>query len=128
MTQITVELDWPSRLLHPNARVHWAMKSRVAKVARRNAYILTLVAQGRRLYIHDSMSRIPVAMTFYPPDRHPRDEDGMVSSLKSALDGVADALQVDDKLFKLGAPEVIEPPKRKKREPKKPGKVLLVIG
>jgi len=35
----------------------------------------------------------------YPPDNRRRDADGVLASLKSALDGVADALGIDDHRF-----------------------------
>jgi crossover junction endodeoxyribonuclease RusA len=37
-----------------------------------------------------------VEITFYPPDNRRRDLDGMFSSIKSHLDGIAKATGVDD--------------------------------
>jgi crossover junction endodeoxyribonuclease RusA len=64
-------------------------------------------------------ARIPVAITFHPPDKRRRDTDGMLSALKSSLDGVADALQVDDSLFDLSLTV---------REPVKGGEVVVTVG
>ena len=36
---------------------------------------------------------------FYPPDKRHRDADNMVAAIKSGLDGLADALMVNDRLF-----------------------------
>jgi len=41
-----------------------------------------------------------VKITFYPPDKRHRDADNMIASMKAGFDGVADALKVDDKLFR----------------------------
>jgi len=30
-------IPWPSRVLHPNSRTHWARKAKAAKVARQAA-------------------------------------------------------------------------------------------
>jgi crossover junction endodeoxyribonuclease RusA len=115
---IAVELPWPSPKLHPNARVHWAVRAGAAKGARGRASLLTRAAQGRRLRIYDGTSRIAVSVHFYPPDNRRRDTDGMLSALKSSLDGVADALRVDDNLFDLTLTV---------KTASKPGKVLVQI-
>jgi crossover junction endodeoxyribonuclease RusA len=96
MTSLRITLPWPSPKLHPNARVHWAVKSKAAKRARADARALTSIASRSPMSVG---ARIPVAITFHPPDKRRRDTDGMLSALKSSLDGVADALQVDDSLF-----------------------------
>ena len=36
---------------------------------------------------------------FYPPDKRKRDDDGLLSSMKAARDGIADALGIDDSRF-----------------------------
>jgi crossover junction endodeoxyribonuclease RusA len=38
-------------------------------------------------------------MDFYPPDHRRRDDDGLIASMKSARDGIADALKIDDRRF-----------------------------
>jgi crossover junction endodeoxyribonuclease RusA len=98
---LTVQLPWPSPKLHPNARVHWAVKSKAAKKARADSALLTRAKHGGNLLPYDGTRRIPVSIGFFPPDRRRRDVDGMLSALKSSLDGVADALMVDDNLFDL---------------------------
>lgn len=47
--------------------------------------------------------------TFFPPDRRARDEDNLIASLKSSLDGIAQALRIDDRCFHLLEPAVREP-------------------
>ena len=39
---------------------------------------------------------IHLAITFHPPDKRKRDLDNMLASIKSGLDGIADAIEVDD--------------------------------
>lgn len=90
-------LPWPSKDLHPNARVHWGRRAKAAKAARYAAGILALGAgwQGAML----PAGRLHVWIEAYPPDRRRRDADGLLSSLKSALDGISDVLGVDDSRF-----------------------------
>ena len=40
-------------------------------------------------------------MVFYRPSKRHFDEDNLVARMKSGLDGIADALKIDDKYFKL---------------------------
>ncbi len=100
---LTIDLPWPSKTLHPNARVHWAVRAKAAKKARADAALLARTAEGRDLFIHDGMTRIPVSLTFHPPDNRHRDQDGMISACKAYLDGIADGLMVNDRLFTLSA-------------------------
>lgn len=42
-----------------------------------------------------------VHLVFVPPDRRNRDADNMLASMKAGLDGMADAMKVDDSKFKV---------------------------
>jgi crossover junction endodeoxyribonuclease RusA len=42
-----------------------------------------------------------VDITFHPPDKRKRDLDNCLASFKAGLDGIADALGVNDCQFKL---------------------------
>jgi crossover junction endodeoxyribonuclease RusA len=44
---------------------------------------------------------INVSITFHEPDKRRRDMDGMLSQSKNMLDGIADAIGVDDHLWSL---------------------------
>jgi len=92
MTCISVELPWPDRVLHPNARVHWAKKAKAAKQARDDAAWWAKAAGFKRM----KAEALNVTAIFCPPDKRRRDIDSMLSSIKSALDGIADVVGVDD--------------------------------
>lgn len=64
---------------------------------RGHACLLTLAAGWRQANVPEG--RLHIWIDAYPPDRRRRDADGLLSSLKAALDGVADALEVDDRRF-----------------------------
>lgn len=101
---IRVELPWPDRLLHPNARPHWAKKAKAVKSARVDAFYSTRSECKATV----GWDRAKVRVEFAPPDNRRRDMDGMISSHKAAQDGIADALGVDDSKFettyRIGAP------------------------
>lgn len=87
-----VQLPWPHKDLSPNARIHWRKRSAVVKSSRWVACILAKEAGAAQMEA-DTLSAI---ITFHPPDKRRRDRDNMIASLKSACDGIADALGVDD--------------------------------
>ena len=93
-----VILPWPDRKLSPNARVHWAQKSKAAKVARNTALALSWDAFGK---VVDWEGDVHVQLDFYPPSKRRYDLDNAIAAMKSSLDGIADALSVDDSRFCL---------------------------
>jgi Holliday junction resolvase RusA-like endonuclease len=50
-------------------------------------------------WVEPPNGRIPIAITIAPPDNRRRDRDNIQSSLKYALDELANHLGVDDYLF-----------------------------
>ena len=94
---IELILPWPNRDLHPNARVHRMVLAKAKKAARAEAHLLTLQAKWKTLHLPDG--RLHLWIDFYPPDRRRRDDDGLLSSMKAARDGIADALGIDDHRF-----------------------------
>lgn len=119
----TIVLPWPDKRLSPNARIHWRPKAAVTAKARADAHFLALEAAGYSLgAIRTTLAgEAPIALrvTFYPPDKRHRDDDGMVSMFKAARDGIADALQVNDRRFR---------PEYHFADPEKPGRVEVMIG
>lgn len=91
----TVVFPWPPKELSPNASIHWAKKAKFKKSYRETCWALALEAKLEC----EKLGKIPIEITFYPPDRRHRDADNMVASIKSGLDGLADALKINDKHF-----------------------------
>lgn len=85
-----IDLPWPPRDLHPNARCHWTRRHRATKKAREAAQWLSCS------YGPIEADRLNVTLTFFPPDNRRRDIDGMLSACKALIDGVSDSLEVDD--------------------------------
>jgi len=92
---VIVDLPWPPRDLHPNARVHWTRKHKATKAARE-------VAQWMSCSLGPiEADRLNVTLTFFPPDNRRRDIDGMLAASKALIDGVADSLEVDDSRWSI---------------------------
>ena len=111
---MTVTLGWPSRALSPNARPHWATLARAKKAARREGYIA-----ARSAGVLAGVSSVCIQVTFIPPDARRRDLDNLVSSLKGHLDGIADAIGIDDSRWIWAAPVIAKP--------EKPGRVVVTL-
>ena len=96
MNELT--LPWPPKELNPNKRLHWAQKSKAAKMYRDACYMLAIEAGAKNGIPWEG--DIHLFIDFYPPDRRHRDDDNMIAAFKSGRDGVAEALGVNDKRFK----------------------------
>ena len=118
-----VTLPWPDKRLSPNARLHWRPKSEAVKQARWDASYAVLEAAGGSLSeVRRSLAdqtRIPLTIRFYAPDRRHRDEDNVIASCKASMDGLADALGVNDRRFRAFYEFA---------EPQAPGRVEVEIG
>lgn len=88
----SVNLPWPDARLSPNARLHWSQAARVKKAAKRAAFYLTVEAGLKNIGAESLDARI----TFFPPDHRARDLDNTLASLKAAIDGVSQAVGIDD--------------------------------
>lgn len=95
---MNVTLPWPPKDLSPNSRIHWSRRSKAAKAYRRACHVLTLEAGIRGV---DWTGDIHLWIDFYPPDRRHRDDDNMIAAFKAGRDGMADAMGLDDKRFRI---------------------------
>lgn len=100
-TRFTVELPWPAPACFENkARgLHWAQKGEAVAVERQTAYLLTRQAMNLADYDADVECVYSVACVFFPPDRIRRDLQNCIHAMKAGIDGVAEAMGVDDYKF-----------------------------
>jgi len=102
-----ISLPWPNRAMSSNARVHWAKKATAAHKYRYTCKMISLETiqagkwdvQALREVVEEG-KELHVSIDFYPPDRRRRDDNNLPGLFKSGLDGVADALGIDDHLFR----------------------------
>lgn len=119
---MTLTLPWSSAKLNPNQSkgVHWAAMSGLRKKARADAHMLTLGAMNAARVPRGAIGAIALTITFVQPDRRARDRDNLLAALKPSLDGLADALGVNDAQF--------EPVLLRREYGCKPGAVRIEIG
>ena len=87
-------LIWPPKACQPNQRPHWSAKARAAKLFRIHAKSCFRGVQA------PAGEAIGITLTFCPPDKRARDLDNLQAASKSAIDGIADALGVNDRHFR----------------------------
>lgn len=99
-----ITLPLPPRILHPNSRGHWAPKAKAKKEQRELAHVLGL-QEKYKLRVTPRPPLKPVRFPLQQPVIHVsafhkaarvRDRDGLISSLKSAIDGLADSGLIGD--------------------------------
>ena len=96
---ITIELPWPDyKILSPNASVHWTVKAKAVKAEREMAYYLawkTWKQEGM-----GTLEDIRCTFVYHQPDNYHRDLKNVDTAMKGAIDGVCDALGIDDSQIK----------------------------
>ncbi len=114
-----VVLPFPPAELSPNRANgrHWGTLSALRAQVKRDAWALTLAAAAQWI---PPAGDIPLRVTFVQPDKRRRDRDNLLAASKSALDGVAAALKVDDSRF--------EPVIVSRTFGAKPGALIVEIG
>lgn len=105
--KFAINLPWPDKTLSPNARVHWAIKARAAKNARKNAYWAGMSEGLHKI----KTNAVSITRVYSPPNRQRRDKDNLDASMKAYLDGLSDALGIDDYHFDLEKSAISEPVK-----------------
>ena len=100
-SMVRIELPWPDRTLHPNARPHHMKKAKATKAARIGAAWAANVAGAPKLSEGASVRVTPIIT---PPNNRGHDTDGVTASLKAAYDGIADWIGIDDRNWTHGAP------------------------
>lgn len=95
---IRVEMAYPDKTLSPNRSTHHMALWRAKKDAKEAASWATKAAMPRN-WTHDG-SRLPVMVMLHPiAGKAAMDKDNALACAKAHLDGIAQALGVDDKLF-----------------------------
>jgi crossover junction endodeoxyribonuclease RusA len=115
---LTVELDFPAPELFPNRSKgrHWTALYSLKIAARDAAHWQTMACKPLPKF---TGKELMLTITFEMPDKRHRDTDNCLAAAKSALDGVASALAVDDRRF--------NPLKIYRKHGKPPGKMIVQI-
>jgi crossover junction endodeoxyribonuclease RusA len=103
----TLTLPWPDSRLSPNGRRDRRWLTGVRTIARNTGYY---AAKDAGLQIPDR-TPLHVYLTFNPPNHRRRDIDNLLSSSKATLDGIFQALGVDDSNIRITTLEMGKPVK-----------------
>ncbi len=95
---IKLVLGWPPSDLSPNARLHWAKLAKAKKQYRKDCETLSK-EQLKKYKLKELPEKLVLEMTFIPPNKRNYDRDNLVARMKSGIDGLADALRINDKRF-----------------------------
>lgn len=117
MTCPEFRLPWPPSSLSPNKRQHWTALSK-AKAAYRIECANETAMRVRPVEVSSEPKHIE--FVFYPPDRRSYDVDNLLARMKAGIDGMADALGIDDRVFVKTTVSVAA-------SEGKPGSVLVAI-
>lgn len=99
MVSLAIEVPWPAIALSPNSRDRWG-QIKAKRAAKEAAYYLTKELMGQlRIRPGSWVGPVTVQYTFYPKTNRTRDDDNFISRMKSARDGIAQALGINDASF-----------------------------
>jgi crossover junction endodeoxyribonuclease RusA len=91
---LEIGLSWPAAELSPNARVHPMVKHRFAKAAKTEA------GWAAKIALPSKWEPAAVHLIAHPPKAwRTGDDDNLVARVKSHLDGIAEILGVNDRIF-----------------------------
>jgi len=94
-----IVLPWPDRVLSPNARIHWATRAKAAKLARKDGYYRAMLSGYTKASFAGYDGKLHLWIDFFAKTKNYPDADNCLSSVKAYLDGIADALGVNDRRF-----------------------------
>lgn len=93
---IKLQLPFPPSELSPNKRLHWAALAKAKASFRAKCHLLT---RDQHLEKAKYGQDFDLTMVFVPPDRRLYDRDNLIARMKSGLDGMCDALGINDNQF-----------------------------
>jgi crossover junction endodeoxyribonuclease RusA len=97
---LRVELGYPAKELSPNTPVHHMKRARFKKAAKIEAGWATRIALQNNRSWEPSAAQIHVHLIVHPPSAwRTGDKDNFSARCKSHLDGIADALGINDRIF-----------------------------
>lgn len=121
--RLVVRLPFPDPRLSPNRKNGraWQASAKIKAGQYADAYYATKQAAGAaHAPFFPGDGAIALSLLFATPDKQRRDLDNLLSASKSALDGMAKALGVDDSRFRPILVDWVDG--------KKPGALIAAVG
>lgn len=94
--KISLVMSFPVPELNPNHCCHWSKKARFKADARAEGIAVSKKHKGK----FSKEDRLHLSIKFYPPRRRSLDLDNSLASCKSAIDGIADGIGINDRQIK----------------------------
>ena len=101
MRELRLLFEQPPLEVGPNGRLHWAKKARVVKGLRERANLVTLAVVHAYPEFEGFCPSVYDIEWYYTYGAAP-DADGVIGRCKALLDGIADALKVNDRTWDVG--------------------------
>jgi len=102
-----IKLPFPAHELFPNRKngKHWSATLRAKQKQRSEAFVITAAAFRKDFEITQKKKEwpvgdIPLSLVYLTPDKRKRDADNMLAASKAMIDGMAQALGIDDSRFR----------------------------
>jgi crossover junction endodeoxyribonuclease RusA len=94
-----MKIPYPPKELMPNRKngSHWATTKKIKTQAKNEAYIIAL--QHKPKIPLDKESKYKLSLIYYQSDNRHRDLDNLLAASKPQIDGIAQALGIDDRQF-----------------------------
>lgn len=90
----TFTIPWPNKKLHPNSRTDRRHTTDIRTKYKRDCWALCREAKPDHSLTH-------LSIVFRPPDGRRRDLDNMLGAIKYGLDGISQAMGVDDYIWSM---------------------------
>lgn len=102
----TIRIGWPDKALSKNVSSPWGRGAQIRRTKataaqRREAWGVAL-AEGIK---HLQTERPQIKVTYHPPSKRKMDLHNVQSMLAGAIDGIQDAIGVDDRNFDISWPD-----------------------
>lgn len=99
--EFELQLSFPAPELMQNRREgrHWSYAHEAKVAQRQEAYLLAQQSITQSGFEARPDARHRVEMVFCPPDNRRRDVSNLHAAMKAALDGIAEAMEIDDSAF-----------------------------
>lgn len=97
---IEIKLPWPPTVLSPNTRSHWTEIATAKKKYRADCQLSTRAQlEVKCNSVLPYSGDLDLVLEFHPPSARKYDRDNLLARLKAGLDGMCDALSIDDARF-----------------------------
>jgi Holliday junction resolvase RusA-like endonuclease len=95
---VEIQTDFPPAELNPNVKAHYMKKAKIGKREKAKGYYQAKEAIGFN-QLPSFPKYMMLELFIYPPDNRRHDNDNIFSALKWWLDGMCEALGIDDNQF-----------------------------